>query len=183
MISTYSAANVVASEMARRWSVASGTKQQKRAYVWQPWYACANSKCENIFQEIYNATNDTLNVTRNPYVSRYGGGVWKTCNYPGQASTFSCFEVNPANAQGWTGSWRYAPYDGAYDASGAATRPSPLTQTFYNYAAGGYEYRVWLRKDTTYQIHVGSYRPLGQNARTSLVWFQSNGLCVNGVCP
>jgi len=134
------------------------------------------------------AAKKPADMTTNEFAAVILAVTWpeaagNSTNAPSPMTIFSCFEVNPANAQGWTGSWRYSPYDGAYDASGAATRPSPLTQTFYNYAAGGYEYRVWLRKDTTYQIHVGSYRPLGQNARTSLVWFQSNGLCVDGVCP
>lgn len=176
MISTNSAASVVASEMARRWNAASGTPQQKRAYVWQPWYACSNGNCETIFQEIYNATSTALNVSRDTSVSRYGGAVWKTCNLVGQSNLFSCLEVNPVNAQGWKGSWQQSPLIGDFVST------SPLTYAFYGWG-GSYDYRTWLRKDTGYSRHIDAYRPVGQNARTSLTWVQSSGLCVNFVCP
>lgn len=73
-INTYSAANHVATYMASRWTTSSGTKAQRRANVWGAWFACSGGACETIFQTIYNSSTDTLTVTKDPSVGRYGGG-------------------------------------------------------------------------------------------------------------
>jgi hypothetical protein len=192
MIYTYTASRIAAEKMAALWP-SSGTKEYKRSVAWQPWVACGKDyngngikDCEDVFRAIYNPSTDSLNVTRDSGVSRLGGATWKTCNYVGYTNTFSCLEVDPAQAQGHKGSWYYQ-LEGNYS-GGLATRPTPVSRTLYNYLVTGGEHRAWLKRDPSdpyarvYDKNILASRSYGSDPRTSLTWVSFMGLCVNGDC-
>lgn len=177
-IGSYTAAYAAADEMARRWRNSTGTPQERRDYVWRPWNACRSGICETIFNILYDPTTDTLNVARDENVTRYGGAVWRVCAYASAPEEiFDCLEVDPTVAEGVRSSWQQQPHVG-----NPVSGPSPLTLLYYVFTESGEERRHWLAQLTEYDIHISVARPLGRNARTSNVWYDSSELCVDGVC-
>ena len=148
------------------------TVGESLAFAWTPWHGCGSGRCATIFVTIYEAGTGLRNVVRDRTVSNTGGVVQRTCRGPGASGSFACWRVDPAKAEGY-GAGSIAWADPAYGGSATA----PLTAPFYTYAAGGYEYRHWLRADTGYSSGVWARRQLGQNARTSLQWSGGESLC------
>jgi hypothetical protein len=54
---------------------------------------------------------------------------------------------------------------------------TPLPKPFYDIETGGREYRVWLTADTGYDTAIAASKPIGVNARTSLLWASGASLC------
>jgi len=159
-IDTYVVAAQTAATMAARWCT-----NPTLAYVWAPWYGCGSTTCRDIFARIYRSATDRLvGVARDSAVHARGGMVRRTCTGPSQSGPFTCWRVDPARAEGHA----------AFAAPGFG--PAPITAPFYVYAAGGREYRHWLRADTGYARGIWATRPLGSNARTSLAWHWGDGL-------
>ncbi len=164
-------ATPMAAEITARYCRATGSPTQRLTYAWTPWHGCNDNRCGAIFLQIYNPqTNRLQNVSRDGSVLSTGGMQPRTCRGPGNSGTFSCWRVDPALAQGY-GSGSTAWADPQYGGT------APITAPFYVYAAGGYEYRHWLKADTGYATGVWARRPLGQNARTSLQWQGGETLC------
>jgi len=166
-IDTFVVSAQAAATMADRWCT-----NPTLAYVWAPWYGCGGggSTCRDIFAAIYRRSTDRLvGVTRDTGVLRRGGMTRHTCTGPARAGEFTCWRVDPRQAQGYAGF------------SAAGFGPAPLTAPFFVYAAGGREYRHWLRADTGYRRGVWATRPLGANARHSLTWHRGDGLVDLGV--
>ena len=174
-IDTATAANQAADTIAWRWCNAPPSKQEpaaaRRSYAWGPWFGCSYSNtgaCENLFNSL--STGGSLNTAFDASVSRTGGMVRRTCNVLGIGDGLACWYINPANAEGsraWTG--------GTYD--GRTDYVTPLPKPFYSLRANGREYRVWLREDTGYDINITASKPVTSNARTSLTWESTTGLC------
>lgn len=164
-ISTGGGAPAAAATMAARYCAASGTGAQRRAAAWQPWHACSSGQCEAIFGQIYS-NGSLVGISGTSSVGRRGGMVERTCARGGTGGTFPCFYVDPAVAQGQD--WWAAPSAGQ----------SPISDPFYVFESNGHEVRAWLKEDTGYGIDVEAWRPLGQNARSSLSWQSQSNLCV-----
>ncbi len=161
-IDTYVVAAHTAATMAARWCTT-----PTLAYVWAPWYGCGTTTCRDIFRSIYRSATDRLvGVARDSDVPARGGMVRQTCTGPARSGPFTCWRVDPARAEGYAG----------FTAPGFG--PAPITAPFYVYAAGGREYRHWLKADTGYEQGIWATRPLGSNARTSLTWHRGDGLVV-----
>lgn len=159
-IDTFVVSAQTAATMADRWCTSPSL-----AYAWAPWYGCGGSTCRRIFDTIYRRATDRLvGVTRDAAVRSWGGMTRHTCTGPAQSVSFTCWRVDPADAQGYAG----------FRAPGFG--PAPITAPFFVYAAGGREYRHWLRADTGYRRGVWASRPLGANARTNLTWHRGDGL-------
>jgi hypothetical protein len=77
----------------------------------------------------------------------------------------TCWFVDPARAQGYRGFVN------------PAFGPSPISDPFYVWSAGGYEVRTWMREDTGYHTDITARKPLGVNARTGVTWDFSRNLC------
>lgn len=163
-ISTYTAGATAATLMAQRYCAStSSTKAGKRAYAWGPWYYCATtSRCENVFAALYQ--NGKLVAGSDAAVQREGGGSARSCTVSG-IGTVNCMYVDPSKAQGLN-SFILAGYG-----------PSPITAPFYVFDAGGKEYRYWLKADTGYANTIRASKPITSDARTSLVWENSDTLC------
>lgn len=139
--------------------------------AWRPWHGCNENRCLVIWIQIYDFVNDRLqNLSVDPGVTNTGGMQPRTCWGPGIVGTAPCWRVDPSNAEGYGAG-------GVGWASTSSSAPAPLTAPFYSYAAGGYEYRHWLRADTGYSSGVWARRPLGQNARGNLEWAGGESLC------
>lgn len=81
--------------------------------------------------------------------------------------------IDPANAQGHTGSWQQPPLDGG---SGI----SPLASAFYDSWTpdGSREYRRWIRADTgSSRGEVFAIRERGRDPRQGLSWNDADVLC------
>lgn len=181
-ISSYYAAKLVAQRMASAYCSSSGSESQRRAAAWRPWRACANGACESIYQAIYEP--DRIVVTADGSVGREGGMVARTCRYSGDLTTFTCWFVNPAAAQGHKSSWQQAPLNGNYTAG-----PSPLSYAFYTFGFDpqALEWRHWFEQDTGYAVTSYASRPSGKDVRSYSLWYQGRVLCDQstgrGYCP
>lgn len=166
-------ATAMAETISARYCGATGSVPDRLNRAWLPWHGCNENRCLAIWIQIYDINAQQLrSVARDNAVTNTGGVVQHTCQGPGAAGSFPCWRVDPARAQGYgAGSTAWA--DPSYGGSATA----PLTAPFYTYAAGGYEYRHWLRADTGYSSGVWARRPLGQNARNSLQWAGGESLC------
>ena len=153
-INTFVAAAETASTIAARWCA-----RPRLDYVWAPWYGCGDGVCRRIFDALYRRATDRLvSVIRDDSVQSRGGSQRRLCEGPTHAVTFTCWRVDPALAEGYRGFVQ------------PGFGPSPITAPFYVYAVGGKEYRHWLRRDTGYARGVWATRPLGSDARTSVIW-------------
>ena len=173
-INTATVAPVVAVRIATAYCNAAGTPDVRRAAAWGPWNGCrvndpnpANRTCENIFNEIYDATTGQLrNLTQFDNVGRTGGMEFRRCQPVGRTEVVDCGYVNPSAAQGATW-WTNPNINGA----------TPISLPFYVYTLDGREYRHWLPADTNYDVEIMAWRPLGTNARTNLTWTSGPSLC------
>lgn len=178
-INTQSASGYVAAEMASRYCSGSGSDANRRKAAFAPWLGCGTNgtTCESLYLEHYCAGNDAVcNITSDSTVSRNGGMITRTCRYNfSPNTTFTCHYVNPANAQGHTGSWTFAPTAGNWPST-----PSPLTHPFYVYyrSSNNKDYRHWIYADTGYYYgELYARRPDNQNSRNGLEWQDSDVLC------
>ena len=159
-IDTYVISARAAATIAARWCA-----NPTPAYVWAPWYGCGTRTCRDIFNTIYRRNGDRLvNVGRDADVHTRGGMQRRTCTGLAKQGSFTCWRVDPSRAEGYA----------AFASPGYG--PAPISAPFYVYATNGREYRHWLRADTGYRRGVWASRPLGSNARTSLVWHRGDGL-------
>ena len=138
--------------------------RKRRAYAWLPWHGCNSGACETIFNDLFDGVR-LRNVLRIAGVGRLGGMEQRTCRLINETTSFTCWYVDPALAQGHP----------AFRSPGFG--PSPVTAPFYVYARNGREYRHWLMPDTGYAVEVSASKPLAANARTSLSWSGSPMLC------
>ncbi len=174
-IDSVTSANQAATTISYRWCNAPANQQTteaaRRKYAWGPWFGCSSgtpSPCEAVYASL--AAGDKLNTAFDASVTRYGGMQQRTCNLDGVGDGLTCWYVNPALAQGskgWTG--------GTYN--GTSSGVTPLPKPFYVIEANGREYRVWIQDDTGYDIGITASKPITANARTSLTWTRSAGLC------
>jgi hypothetical protein len=172
-IDSVTAANQAATTISYRWCNApinqQTTEAQHRKYAWGPWFGCSTTDaCESIYQSL--VAGDKLNTAFDATVTRYGGMQQRTCNVLGIGDGLTCWYVSPALGQGskgWTG--------GTYNGTG--TGVTPLPKPFYVVESGGREYRIWTRDDTGYDIGITASKPITSNARTSLTWAATAGLC------
>lgn len=158
-INTWTAAQQATTLIASRYCTG-----KTRTYAWGPWYACASSTCEAIFDRIYDGSK-LVGVNRDLGVTREGGMVERTCSMVGVVGTFPCWHVDPAKAQG-VSTWRLPAFG-----------KSPITKPFYVFDRDGREQRHWLRADTGYAVGIRADKPVTANARTSLVWAEGEVLC------
>jgi|GEM_PF-627770 len=176
---TNTASQVVAASIASRYRSASGTAAQKRRAAWSQWYACGSNavNCESHYNAIYSSSNDIISLSRDNTVARGGGMVSRTCyNTSNPNNTWPCYKWNANQAQGYTGSWRYAPLNGS-----SSLLPVPLPFYTYSSTAGGntVEYRHWLTADTGYSTSLYGSRLFGTNARNSVNWTSPSALGSN----
>jgi len=171
-IYTDTAAPIVASQIATTYKNASGTSAQRRALAWGSWAACNTGKCETIFNTIYNSTADTLYMTTDSAVSRSGGLATKTCSFtPYPATSFTCYKYDVNAAEGYTGSFKYTPYEGALGTKNAEPVPLPFITYTAVTSTGNTEYRYWRKEDTGYDVTIYKYRDYNTNARSNSNWF------------
>ncbi len=168
-ISSWTSAAEVATTLSQRYC-AGGT----RSYAWALWYGCGGGVCEAIYQRIFDGTK-LVGLGRDAGVSREGGMDERECSMAGVSGTFTCYYVDPAEAEGFAGfaipSWGRA----------------PITEPFYVFDRDGREQRHWLRADTGYAIGIRADKTVTANARTSLTWREGEVLCDRttgrGACP
>ncbi len=128
-IRTSTAANFVARWMADKYCNTPGTEVERRRAVFSRWACGTNgATCEDLYQEHYcPGTDSVCRITTDASVGRLGGMRKRTCRYSAPGGTgFTCWYVNPANAQGHTGSWQQPPLEGGGGIS-------PLAFAFYVY--------------------------------------------------
>ncbi len=167
-INTSIVASVAAKTMADRFCASTAsTRAAKRTAAWGPWYGCGPTNCEAIFQDLYNATNDTIrleNLNLVTSVGTKGGMVTRSCLLNGVAVT--CSYIDPAAAQG-NKAWTAPGFNPA----------TPISAPFYDIAHNGREWRVWLPADTGYGATISADKPITKDARTSLTWSTTAKLC------
>lgn len=174
-IDSVTSANQAATTISSRWCNAPGPQKvdevTRRKYAWGPWFGCSigtPSPCEPVYASL--AAGDKLNTAFDSSVTRYGGMQQRICNVDGVGEGLTCWYVNPAlveGSRGWTG--------GTYN--GTSSGVTPLPKPFYVVEAGGNEYRIWLQDDTGYDIGIRASKPITANARRSLTWAATAGLC------
>ena len=159
--------------------------QERRDAAWWPWWAGTTSRscrlCQVEFDRMTSSTPYFRNISLVPGISATGGAVQRSCTVPGQASSVTCWYVNPAVGviQGST-AWATLSPDG----NGSPTRaPAPLSKPFYVVERNGTEERYWLKADTGYDTDISAVRQMGKNARprssqsgSGLAWAKT-GLC------
>jgi hypothetical protein len=166
---TYYSSNQVADVMSSRYCGSGGDL----SYVFAPWVACGSngSNCSQItLPKIYDQPSDSLmDMSRDYSVGRYGGSDARTCRFEGEIATFTCYYVNYANAQGYTGSW-------VFNING--TPPLALPYYVFKQVVGGvsYEWRYWMSNDTGFGFNIVGRRTYGANSRNGLTW-SNVGLC------
>ncbi|GBF77316.1 hypothetical protein PA598K_05860 [Paenibacillus sp. 598K] len=173
---TNTASQVVAASIASRYRSASGTAVEKRRAAWSQWYACGSNavNCENNYNAIYSTSNDIISLSKDTTVARGGGLVSRTCyNTSNPSNTWACYKWNADQAQGHTGSWRYAPLNGS-----SSLLPVPLPFYTYSSVVGSntVEYRHWLTADTGYSTSLYGSRLFNTNARNSVNWTSPSAL-------
>ena len=146
--------------IAQRWCSGRGFDS-----VWSPWYGCNSNKCRDIYNDIYRGGR-LVNISRDDLVTRFGGMEQRTCTIGGGAA-FTCWFVDSARAEGYTGF--------AVPAWG----PSPIPAPFYSFRADGYEERHFLAAHTGYDRDIRGRLLSGLNSRTAgaLQWSTGSGLC------
>jgi hypothetical protein len=157
-INTTYIANFTAEFIQERWCT-----NPTFAYVWTPWFGCADNACRTVYNEIFQDGHLT-NIDRDSLVGLLGGMERHTCSENGGAP-FTCWFIDPARAQG---------HDG-WASPGAG--PAPISDPFYSFARDGYEKRHWLREHTGYSIDIQGSLQLGKDSRTSLTWASGSTLC------
>jgi hypothetical protein len=151
---------IVAAEVSRRYC---SSKSFDTAVG--PWAAC--KRTPGICQQIYNTllSLPLQNIDQDSSTTSLGGAQSRTCIRAGAAGSFPCYYVNPANAQGYTGSWR-----------GGADNTPPLSWPFYVYTETNgstkYEWRHWLSTDSTgtSPTNIAARRTYGADSRSGLQW-------------
>ncbi|MBY5161211.1 FG-GAP-like repeat-containing protein [Salsipaludibacter albus] len=146
--------------IARRWCTSPSFST-----VWAPWYACRNNTCKTIYDQLVDGSGRLVGVDVDSSVARRGGMEAHTCTL-GTSSTFRCWYVDPARAQGYRGF------------AVAAFGPSPVTAPFLGWRDSQREHRHWLRGDTGYSRDIRASLPLGRNSRNGdLAWATGSELC------
>jgi hypothetical protein len=169
-INTSTAAQVAAQTIANLYC--NGTPKNTVVGALAPWGPdCANSACDNLFNQIFDGTS-LVNVQTDPSVTSLGGMEQRTCLVASLGSgSFPCSYVDPSKAQGSKG-W-----------SQAAFGLSPISAPFYVVQATDpttnkpFEYRYWLAADTGYAQTIRAAKPVTANARSALVWSFTDDLC------
>lgn len=151
-------ADFTAEYMAGRWCA-----NPSFSTVWAPWFGCSSGSCKTVYDEIYQSGKLT-NVARDLAVSALGGMEAHTCT-DGTATTFTCWFVDPAEAEGYAGF--------AIPSAG----PAPITAPFYVYASGTKEVRQWLGVHTGYSIDIRASLTLTKDSRSGLSWSSGSSLC------
>jgi hypothetical protein len=191
-ISSDDSAKRVAEEMARLWMDAKrkGTTfpGDLRTAAWKPWRGCnelRNGRCEEIFKAIYIRARpgkpDSLNLRLVDKVTRFGGAVWRTCNWQGKTGTFPCLVVDPSRAEGKAGGWFSTFNNGSYYRDGSPTTPSPLTATMVVVPTDTVEYRFFLREHG-HAVDIQAYRLLTRRRPQTITWKLERGICIEGNC-
>lgn len=138
------------------------SEEQARAAAWQPWHACDDGACEDVYQRLRSD-----GVTEDSNVTRYGGAEQRTCSFEG--SEHDCLYIDPDAAEG-EDSW-----------TGPEFGPAPVPAPFYSFehTEGGttYEVRYWMSEDTGTSGDVSALRPLGSDARGGLTWSSDSSMC------
>lgn len=173
-IDTDTAALQAATTIAYRWCNAPADRAadpvKRRAYAWAAWYYCGtDSRCEIAYSSILK--NGKLDIGIDPSIDNLGGMEKRTCDVVGLGEGLTCFYIDPGRAQG-SRSWTYGTYDPA--------RPdylTPLPKPFYDIELDGFEYRIWIREDTGFDVGLTARKPVTANARTSVVWSRASNLC------
>lgn len=138
------------------------SEKQARAVAWQPWHACDDGACENVYQRLRSE-----GVTEDSSVTRYGGAEQRTCEVGG--SEYDCLYIDPAAAQG-EDSWTEPDF-------GPAPVPAPFYAFEYTENGTTYEMRYWMSEDTGTSADVSALRPLGTDARGGLTWSSNSSMC------
>ncbi len=175
-VSTWYSSRDAADEMATRYCLRRNqgySAASARDYAWGPWYGCDAGSCETFFNGHRTSGGGITGIYTTSSVERYGGVQWRTCSIFGNGSTFTCWYVKPANAQGYNGFAVWTPLDGGTAGSGT----SPITHPFYTYTSSNKEYRYWFTEDTGYGQRIFATRTLGTNARGGLTWYTWYNLC------
>lgn len=128
-----------------------------RSSAWQPWHACSDGACEDVYNRILSDGITTVDI------GRWGGGEMRDCSFDG--SPAECLYVDPANAEG--ADWWAAPGGGQ----------SPISAPFYVWRDGDQEVRYWLASDSGASTDVQATRPFDGDARDSLSWTATTGFC------
>ncbi len=169
-ISSWSSASQSSQRIAGRYCEARSwawSKEDSRARAWLDWVGC-DGTCETFFQNHYSA-GSLIGIYEDWSVARLGGAEWHTCEYSWGGDTFGCLYVDPSQAQGYDG-WTVPAFG-----------PSPISDPFYTYLGSDgtdtYEYRHWLREDTSFDTQIYAIRLLPDNARGNLGWSGSDILC------
>jgi hypothetical protein len=146
--------------IAKRWCDGRGLDT-----VWVPWHGCGSNRCRTIYEAIYQG-GTLVNITRDDLVTRFGGMERRTCTVDG-GSSFTCWFVDPARAEGYSG----------FAVSGFG--PSPVPAPFYTFRVDGYEERHFLAAHTGYDRDIRARLLSGRNSRTegALDWTTGSGLC------
>jgi hypothetical protein len=179
-ITSGTAGDKAAQQMAGTYCAAGGTDANKRAAAWGPWVACNDGSCESVFQTIYcGSTNSICNISTTA-VTKDGGMATHLCREQSSSATFTCYYVDIQAAQGDVSYWREtAPKSG--NSSGGW--PSPVTQSFYNWdSSANVENRDWLEVDTGYPNEWRAKRDEGYSSRSSTHMTWNNPSFSNQLC-
>lgn len=133
------------------------------------WFACRWGKCWSTYREIYNFSNNTLNIDRNSSVSQWDGGVTShQCRWGSSGSSFLCRYVNVNNIQG---------YADLSDPRGLESR-TPLAKPFLSFSTSS-KYATWLRGSTGFDKEIVRWAPKDTNARWGGNWYDGTSLQVH----
>ena len=126
----------------------------------QPWSACGSNDaiCLGHFNNIYDASTDSINVDLEPDVAVDGGGVdWTFCRYGSSGTWFTCAWVDPDEAQGarW---WVEEDPDGE-------NAMTPVSAAHISARYNGRLRSHWLRSGTGYTIEIIRHVDIGDDPR------------------
>lgn len=169
-INTQTASRVVAEAMASRWCGYAGDPADevaRRTFTWSPWHGCNASRCEVIYNAIFDPAG--LKVNLDPSVKRTGGMQQRSCRLS-DGSVVRCDFVDVSLTQGYKGF------------TIPAFGPSPITKPYYVVRIGDKEERWWLKEDSGYGATISAKKLVRANARTmtpspALTWSAGDGLC------
>lgn len=124
------------------------------------WFGCRTDKCWNTYNAIYNATNDSLNVTLTSGSEWDGGVKTRSCRWGSSGTSFTCYlyDVNLHQGQMDT-----------VDPNGDGAR-TPLAIQFLSLTTNSIKRAAWLQGSSGYDKEIVKAVRTTEGARNSSLY-------------
>jgi len=143
------------------------------------WYACRTDKCWNTYNDMYNASSDSLNITLTSGYQWDGGVSTKSCRWGSSGTPFTCYLYDVDVHEGQM--------DMA-DPNGDGAR-TPLAAGFMSFTTSNVKRAAWLRSTTGYDKEIVKAVKTTEGARHATLynngWYDWTSLqvyvCMSGL--